>query len=79
MMIGTLQENQILFIAKLTCLNLLLLLLLQLGWGLLLLKLPEYCASSAKWFNTSSPFASLREHISPVSTKWSSQLQKISK
>jgi hypothetical protein len=47
MMIGTLRENQILFIAKFACLNLLLL-LLQLGWGLLLLKLPEYCESIKK-------------------------------
>jgi hypothetical protein len=48
MIVGTLRENQILFIAKFTCLNLLLLLLLQLGWGLLLLKLPEYCESIKK-------------------------------
>lgn len=47
MMIGTPRENEILFIAKLTCLNLLLL-LLQLGWGLLLLKLSEYCESIKK-------------------------------
>jgi len=46
MMIGTPRENEILFIAKLTCLNLLL--LLQLGWGLLLLKLPENCESIKK-------------------------------
>ncbi len=47
MMIGTLRENQILFIAKLTCLNLLLM-LLQLGRGLLLLKLAENCESIKK-------------------------------